>query len=408
MATKLLPSMQYEPMTEMPTGKPQGLLQRIAANPMAAQLMLSGLGLIGSRRQSEIAPYLKMSSDALTELSRQPYQKTQMENLEAQSRYYDAQAAAEGKTGLWDEGSATLNALNAVSTLGPLVQAGNASPQQVHDFKVAKAHLERQQLSYGPGGRPIMQGGMNFDFMGGPETTAAGQGTDTVEPGITTGGGAIATPVVTETMLAAEQMYPDTPAQISIDKKMADEYNKWTQGGFADVEKSMTQLYSALGDLESGKVQTGDWKALGSSLLPDKWVSFLRPDFMDTREKVEEVAQRNLRAVLGGQFAMQEGDRLISRAYNPNVKTEQNADRIRRLIKSIADAAEAKQEAMAYYGKNGTMKGYAPDINSFADLQKRLESDFLKTAEVDDTETTSKKRYYNPDTGAFQDEPIQY
>lgn len=170
----------------------------------------------------------------------------------------------------------------------------------------------------------------------------------------------------------------------------------------------MTQLYGALGNLESGKVETGDLQALGTSLLPDKWASFLRPDFMQTKEAVEEVAQRNLRLILGAQFAEKEGERLISRAYNPNIETKKNAERVRRLTKQIGDAAQAKQKAMDYYGKKGTLKGFAPGITSFADLQTRMEKDFLAGVYEGDPDTEwdipDEGITYDPVTGKWSDQ----
>lgn len=276
----------------------------------------------------------------------------------------------------------------------------------------AQAYLSRQRTTFGPGGQPMIQAPMNMDWMNGQpgqpqpgQDPAQGQPPQVPMPGQVPAPGQV--PGAT-TATGTPQQYPQTAGEVAVDKAMADEYVNWTTGGYADVEKSMTQLYSALGALESGSVQTGDWKAMASSLLPDKWVSFLRPDFMDNREKVEEVAQRNLRLILGAQFAEREGEKLIARAYNPNLETEQNAERVRRLAKQISDAAAAKQKAMDYFGKEGTMRGYAPGINSFEDLQAQMESDFLagvyEGAEDAKEKIPAEGIFYDPETGTWSDQ----
>lgn len=406
MATKLLPPIQ-EPMTDYNIGKPMSLFDRIAGNPAAAQLALSGLGMLGAKRQSQLNPYLKMGSDAFAMMARKPLNEAQTRNLDAQSKYYEAQALSEGQPpGLWEKGSATLNALNTLSMLAPLDAAGKLTPQQKIDLEIAKAHLSRTTTSYGPGGQPIVQGGMNLDFLAPPQP-----GTLPEAGAQPAAGPVVATPVAPVEPAVTTPVYPQTPGQVSADKKMADEYIAWTQGGWADTQKSLSQLYSALGNLESGKVQTGDLKAIATSMLPDNFASYLRPDFMDTKEKVEEVAQRNLRLILGAQFAQKEGEKLIARAYNPNIDTALNAERIRRLIKQIGDAATAKQAAMEYYGKHGSLVGYAPGIDSMEELQAKMEAEFLDGIYQGDPSDASVPAddtggaYYDPETDQFYDTP---
>lgn len=156
-----------------------------------------------------------------------------------------------------------------------------------------------------------------------------------------------------------------SPGQLAADKKFADEYVTFrASGGYADVEKQISQLDTVLKDLESGKKGlTGPWVGLAS----DKIRAITNPEAVAAKNRVEEVVQRNLRTVLGAQFTEQEGERLIARAYNPQMSEAENASRLRGLIKQIKTMAQQKQAAADYFEKNGTIagfKGIIPTVSS--------------------------------------------
>lgn len=157
--------------------------------------------------------------------------------------------------------------------------------------------------------------------------------------------------------------------ETEVDKKFAPEYVDWTTKGFSDAQKGVEQLKLALGDLTSGKTKTGGVEAGLNTVLPDSLMGFVAPDFVNTKDQVEEVVQRNLRLILGAQFTEKEGARLIARAYNPTLKPEQNIERVRRLVKQIEDAANAKQAAAIYWQENGgTLKGFKGKIFAAGDF----------------------------------------
>lgn len=146
-----------------------------------------------------------------------------------------------------------------------------------------------------------------------------------------------------------------TPAQKSLDQKFARDYSEFMTGGFADVEKGLGQLRGVLSELKERKLNlTGP--ILGQ--VPDKLTAFTHPEAIDRRELVEEVVQRNLRAVLGAQFTEREGERLIARAYNPKLDEAENAKRLERLISSIEKAYKAKVAAARHFEKHGTLSNY--------------------------------------------------
>jgi hypothetical protein len=147
-----------------------------------------------------------------------------------------------------------------------------------------------------------------------------------------------------------------TPGQKKADEAFGKDYVEFrANGGYADVDKQLTQLDGVLKDLESGKKNlTGP--VLGS--MPDAITAVTNPEAVSARQRVEEVIQRSLRTTLGAQFTQKEGEALIARAYNPRLGEAENASRLRSLIKQIKTMAQQKQSASDYFEKNGTIAGF--------------------------------------------------
>lgn len=157
-----------------------------------------------------------------------------------------------------------------------------------------------------------------------------------------------------------------TPGQKKIDESFADEYIRWVGGGFADSTKQLEQLNDSLAMLESGAPITGP----GVGSIPEFAQPFINPDGVIAREQVEEVVQRNLREILGAQFTEREGERLISRAFNPRLSPQENAKRVRRLIAQIGEMAAAKQAMVDYFNEHGTLRGYQGRRPSLSQLEQ--------------------------------------
>ena len=147
---------------------------------------------------------------------------------------------------------------------------------------------------------------------------------------------------------------PITKGDIQADKVFSEGYVEWKEGGFADTQKGIIQLRSAVKDLTNDPSLTGP----GTSLQPNFFRAWWNPDSVDTEEKVTEIVQRNLRLILGAQFTKEEGERLIARSYNVDLKTDKNKARVKRLVDQIATAAATKQEAVEYWDKHGTLQGW--------------------------------------------------
>lgn len=158
----------------------------------------------------------------------------------------------------------------------------------------------------------------------------------------------------------------NTKGQEALDKEFAKEYVAWNaRGGFADVQKQLGQLEEVKNSLESGADNlTGP--VVGNT--PDIVSSLFNPKAISTRENVEEVVQRNLRLVLGAQFTEKEGERLIKRAYNPQLSEQENARRVGRLIDQIKAAAMARQSASEYFEQHQTLAGWKGRLPTLGDF----------------------------------------
>jgi len=160
-----------------------------------------------------------------------------------------------------------------------------------------------------------------------------------------------------------------TPAQEAIDKKYAADYLEYTSGGGADSAKMLAQLKDVHSELGKRDDLTGP--VVGN--VPEWLAPITNPDAVAAKEQVEEVVQRNLKAVLGAQFTEKEGERLIARAYNPKLSEAENQKRLGRLIKQMESAAESKRSAAEYMQKNGTMQGWQGKVPTIEDFNSALD-----------------------------------
>jgi hypothetical protein len=161
-----------------------------------------------------------------------------------------------------------------------------------------------------------------------------------------------------------------SPGEKKRDEKAAEDIYQWESGGGQDMVAQIAQLKPVIADLEAGKPVTG----IGVAIQPDLLLAMTNPKALQNREAVEEVVQRNLRVILGAQFTEKEGERLISRAFNPKLPPQENAKRVRRLFMQMETAAQQKQAMADYFNENGTLKGYRGKMPSIADFERAMES----------------------------------
>jgi hypothetical protein len=139
-----------------------------------------------------------------------------------------------------------------------------------------------------------------------------------------------------------------------VDENFARDFVDFATGGYADTVKQLDQLREVSGSLNNESGLTGP--VVGN--IPRGIRNVTNPQSVATQEAVEEVVQRNLRLILGAQFTEKEGERLISRAYNPALSQGENKKRVDRLIQQIESAAQSKLDASRYFMSNGTLEGW--------------------------------------------------
>lgn len=177
------------------------------------------------------------------------------------------------------------------------------------------------------------------------------------------------------------QQTPST--NVTIDQRNQDEgndfwkeYNKvaipdmiaWENLGGSDALMNLVKLKDALAELEKpNSMVTG--AIIG--LAPDLVNAFINPGATDVRENIESVVQRNLKAVLGAQFTEKEGDRLISRAFNPKLSPQRNAKRLKLLIEQMEQAAQAQNARLAWIKdpkNNSSFRGFTGATPNMMDM----------------------------------------
>ena len=183
-----------------------------------------------------------------------------------------------------------------------------------------------------------------------------------------------------------------TPGFEALDKAYAEDHLEWVRGGRADMQSQIQNVGEVMSALEQNKPLTGTLL----TLAPDFVRAFADPESLDAQQKVEEVVQRSLRVTLGAQFTEKEGDRLIARAYNPQLSPQINARRLRKLYQKLGETAQARNAMADYFDKNGTLQGYQGPEISIADLYTAV-SDYMVGEIITDPATGEKYEYLGGD-----------
>jgi hypothetical protein len=160
-----------------------------------------------------------------------------------------------------------------------------------------------------------------------------------------------------------------TPLETKVEEKSAQDLVDFTiGGGFSDVQKGLSQLEIAKQTLQTQPEGRITGKLVGAQ-DDTGLLKYTNPAAQDTKEQVQEIAQRNLRLILGPQFTAKEGEALINRVYNPALPQSVNVKRLDLLQEQMTSAAKTKQEAVDYYNTNGTLKGFKGKLyNSTSDF----------------------------------------
>lgn len=146
-----------------------------------------------------------------------------------------------------------------------------------------------------------------------------------------------------------------TPAQEQADKEFGKEYVAWRNtGGMPTLNRQLDQLQEALSLLRTRDTISGP--VLGR--MP-KWIQqAVDPKGPDVRAQVEDVIQRSLRQILGAQFTQVEGERMISRAFDPEQQEQSNVGRLTRVVEELRQQGAAKEASSRFFEKSGTLQGF--------------------------------------------------
>ncbi|MEW8048928.1 MAG: hypothetical protein AB2792_19885 [Candidatus Thiodiazotropha sp.] len=302
-------------------------------------IFLMGMGLLGERGQP------KGLLTGLQLAQKGQYQNALMNKMQAQ------QALAQRKDQRVDDQQAALKRLAKASTATPIPGSGPISqnPQSAYALNPIAEDMA-------VGAPEIMQRIMEAKMIPVPPkvTDDMAEYNQALKQGYE---GSFEDWMMGLRKSGATQVINNMPGSKKLDETYAGQLAEFEAGGkFADSEKMLDQLieaFYALGD--KSKNLTGP--VIGQ--MPDSILSFINPEAIANREAVEEVVQRNLKAILGAQFTEREGERLVARAYNPKLSEEENRKRVGRLINQIKSAHEAKKSAAAYFKKNRTLDGWS-------------------------------------------------
>lgn len=159
------------------------------------------------------------------------------------------------------------------------------------------------------------------------------------------------------------------PGLEALDKAYAKDHLEWTRGGGADMAAQVAQVNTVLQRLQSGEELTGPTIGLINNV---GLLGLVNPEAENAKEQIQEVVQRNLKLVLGAQFAQKEGEQLISRAYNPTLSPKVNAQRLQKLYSQMEVARQQRQAMADYFNKNYTLRGYEGPQPNYADFYTAL------------------------------------
>jgi hypothetical protein len=149
-----------------------------------------------------------------------------------------------------------------------------------------------------------------------------------------------------------------TPAQSAVDRKFGTEYADYVAlGGSSVINKQLETIDNVIKMIDDGLSVSGPSIALAAR-GGDEILATIAPDALSARDQIGGVIQSSLREILGGQFAMKEGEQLLARGYNIAESPKKNKERLVQLRKQIAEAAKAKEDSIRYFEEYGTLQDF--------------------------------------------------
>jgi len=188
------------------------------------------------------------------------------------------------------------------------------------------------------------------------------------------------------------------PADIDlsvVEKGIDQEFSKiavdYTTKGQAQIEANLENLIEKINILKEGEINVS---GPGIGLLPDSAKGILFPKAASYIGDIRDIVFQSLREKLGAQFTEREGDRLVAAAFNSYLDEDMNIARLERLYTTIVEAAKAKEEAIAYFNENRTLKGYESKVLDFNSIMNNM----VQTADYENmTDDQLEEMFQNSD-----------
>ncbi len=154
---------------------------------------------------------------------------------------------------------------------------------------------------------------------------------------------------------AAKRNEGVTAGRKSLDQDFAKDYNDWTSGGQAALDKNLERLRGARAKLDERKNDLFGTSGRFTGNLPDNLRS---EESKQIRQDVQAAAQGALKATLGSQFTEKEGERIMKAAYDETLSPQANIDKIDAAIKELETSKNNKNAKSQHFERTGTLTGF--------------------------------------------------
>lgn len=144
-----------------------------------------------------------------------------------------------------------------------------------------------------------------------------------------------------------------SPAQEAMDKESGKMISEWVHRGDAQMIRADIEKLKTVENMLLNRKNNVSGSIIGRLPLQDVF----NPAGKDAADAVASVTQKNLKEILGGQFAAREGEELIKRAYDPTMDEAYNYQRVKALREAMEKQADAKDRAANFLERYGTLEG---------------------------------------------------
>ena len=192
-----------------------------------------------------------------------------------------------------------------------------------------------------------------------------------------------------------------TPGEKKLDEKFTTTAEKWLASGSAQVDANLANLDNKIARLYSGDENVS---GPGFAFIPETLKPVLAPGAVGFLDEISDITFQSLRETLGAQFTEKEANRLIRASFNQNLPEELNIPRLQRLSAKLKSIKQNKNNQIAYWMDNGTLKGYQKEDVTFDSILDSIlfaEYQSLSSEEI-------MERYKQAPTSEERDSILRY